>query len=331
MKKKLLIIASIIGLLIIMFLTNPSLQTFHESLSKSLNINPRINYFLTQTDIEKEQGLKNNIINYQTAYMDFKLFSIGVFKSSFTASNFENEPILQSINQEYDNKILSIGIFGHVFVFSGLNDLLLEYYFDVDNYIKIPSTNNLPASTSGKNTFQNFWENYYDNNKQGLTIGAKYKGGNVLYLLREGDNINLNIDSTHSIKYNKDTVHGILIKKVNDNEAENVRSSFYTPKKVINWNQFKIGNAIKNNIEFYNKNSIDNWVVPTLDELYLIYFAKNRLSGINFDGVSPSSSLTLAPGISNTSYGLWLKNLNNNENYFDPLFERKNQILVKYF
>jgi hypothetical protein len=331
MKKKLVIIASILVLLIIMFLSNPSLKTFHESLSKSLNINPRINYFLTQTDIEKEQGLKNNIINYQTSYMDFKLFSIGVFKSSFTTKNFENESIFQSINEKYDNKILSIGIFGHVFVFSGLNDLLLQYYFDVDGIVKVPSTDNLPATTNGKNTFQNFWENYYNNKQHGLTIGTKYNGGNVVYLLRENDHINLYTDSIHSITYNKDTVHGILVRKVNDNETENVRSDSYQPKNVINWNQFKIGYAIRNNTEFFNKIAFDNWVIPTLDELYLIYFAKNRLSEINFDGVSPSSSLTLAPGISNGSYGLWLKNLNNNENYFDPLFERKNQILVKYF
>ena len=80
-------------------------------------------------------------------------------------------------------------------------------------------------------------------------------------------------------------------------------------------------------IEFFNNKANDNWVVPTLDELYLIYFSKNRLSEINFDGVSPSSSLTLAPGISNTSYGLWLKNLNNNENYFDDIEEKWDNLI----
>jgi hypothetical protein len=90
---------------------------------------------------------------------------------------------------------LSIGIFGHVFVFSGLNDLLLEYYLDVDGIIKTPLTDDRPASTTGINTFQNFWENYFNNKQHGLTIGTKYKDGNVLYLLRENDHVNLFTDS----------------------------------------------------------------------------------------------------------------------------------------
>mgnify|MGYP000341873540 CR=1 FL=1 len=52
------------------------------------------------------------------------------------------------------------------------------------------------------------------------------------------------------------------------------------PKKSINWNQFEIGVAVKNNVEFFNAKSNDEWFIPTLKEMHLIYLAKNYLNNI---------------------------------------------------
>jgi hypothetical protein len=325
MKKKLILIGAIFTLLLILFYTNPSSKSMYENLSKEVNANPGINLFFAQTEVEKEQGIKNNIINYQIVYKDFKLFSIGEFRSSFTDSNFDynTKSLFESMNEKYDNKIVSIGIFGHVFVLNGLNDLINEYNFDVNSHLKIPLYQ--PLASSRVNEQINFWD-YFNKNKNGLKIGEKFKDGYVLYLLRENDNIQLFKDSTHKIIYNKDTVHGILIKKLD--ESENIISP-HNPKRIIpNFNQFKIGNAVINT-ESLNLKLSEGWVIPTLDELYLIYLAKNTLNEIQLDGVYPSSSLSPAPY--NGYYGLWLRDMNNNNIYFDPWLSRKIQILVKYF
>jgi hypothetical protein len=312
-----------------MFLTNPSINNFHSSLSEAVYANPTINFIFATTDIEKEQGLKNNLINYQTVYKDYKLFSIGLFKTSFSTTNLDDEFSggFKNINEEYDNKIISLGIFGHVFVFKELSNILYEYKTAVEyklNHIE-PT---MVISTSS--TKFDFWKDYYKYKSHNFKIGSKYKDGIIIYLLRENDNINLYTDSINSIKFNKDTIHGILIKDINETEESYITHNGYITKKSINWNQFEIGVAVKNNVEFFNAKSNDEWFIPTLKEMHLIYLAKNYLNNIK-NIYYPSSSLTIAPGLSTQSWGSWVKDFNKGEIYFEPLFTHRKQILIKYF
>ena len=330
MKKKLIVYGSIFLIFLSMYLSNPSINQFHASLSEAVYANPTINLFFAKTDIEKEQGLKNNLINYQTVYIDYKIFSIGLFKTSFTTSNLDDDFAggFKNINEQYDNKIISLGIFGHVFVFKELSNILFEYKNAVEIKLKHIEPE-MPISTTSSTNFD-FWKDYFEYKSHNLTIGSKYKGGTIVYLLRKNDNIYLYKDSINSIKYNKDTIHGILVKEINQKDESYVTPNVYNPKKSINWNQFEIGCAVRNNVEFFNAKTNDEWFIPTLKEMQLIYLAKNYLNNIN-SSYYPSSSLTIAPGLSAQSWGLWLKDFNNGEIYFEPLFNYRKEILIKYF
>lgn len=330
MKKKLVVYGSIFSIFLSMYLFNPSINTFHASLSEAVYANPTINLFFAKTDIEKEQGLKNNLINYQTIYKDYKIFSIGMFKTSFTSSNLDDDFAggFRNINEQYENKIISIGIFGHVFVSKELSNILFEYKNAVENKLNQIGPNMATTSITSKNF--DFWKDYFEYKSHNFKIGSKYKNGTIVYLLRENDNINLYTDSINSIKYNKDTLHGIIVKEINEKDESYLTPNGYYPKKSINWNQFEIGYAVRNNVEFFNAKSNDEWFIPTLKEMQLIYLAKNYLNNIN-SIYYPSSSLTIAPGLSAQSWGLWLKDIKNGEIYFEPLFNYRKEILIKYF